>query len=95
MILTRSSAIPYLHRVTVAPISSTIRGNPGEVYLDESDGMKRACAASLHNLVTIDKSAMGKRLCKLGPERMLQLCEALAFALGCDETDAGEITLLI
>jgi mRNA interferase MazF len=81
--------------VTVAPISSTIRNTPAELYLDESDGMKHACAASLQNVVTIDKGAMGKRLCKLGSERMSQLCEALEFALGCDAAEPDAIPRLI
>ena len=32
-----------LSTVTVAPISSTIRGVPSEVVLDEEDGMKASC----------------------------------------------------
>src|SRR5215469_7220747 len=35
VVLTRDSAIAYLSTVTVAPISSTIRGVPSEVVLDE------------------------------------------------------------
>ncbi|MGH9365031.1 MAG: type II toxin-antitoxin system PemK/MazF family toxin, partial [Thermoanaerobaculia bacterium] len=33
LVLTRGSAIPYLSRVTVAPLTSTIRGVPSEVAL--------------------------------------------------------------
>jgi mRNA interferase MazF len=40
VVLTRSSAIAYLSTVTVAPITSAIRGVPSEVVLDEEDGMK-------------------------------------------------------
>lgn len=94
VILTRSSAIPYLIRVTVAPITSSIRGNPAEVYLDESDGMKGPCAVSLQNLVTIDKRALGKRVCKLGQGRMRGLCAALGFALGCDDAESGAMSRL-
>lgn len=39
VILTRSSAIPYLSDITIAPITSTIRGIPTEVFLTPSDGM--------------------------------------------------------
>ncbi len=34
VVLTRDSAIPYLATVTVAPITSTIRGVPSEVVLN-------------------------------------------------------------
>jgi mRNA-degrading endonuclease toxin of MazEF toxin-antitoxin module len=39
-VLTRNSAIAYLSTVTVAPVTSTIRGVPSEVVLNEEDGMK-------------------------------------------------------
>ena len=38
LVLTRDSALGYLSRVTVAPISSTIRGVPSEVGLDPRTG---------------------------------------------------------
>jgi mRNA interferase MazF len=37
VVLTRESAITYLSAVTVAPITSTIRGVPSEVRLTEKD----------------------------------------------------------
>jgi mRNA interferase MazF len=37
VILTRGSAIRYLSRVTVAPITSTVRGVPSEVPLGPDD----------------------------------------------------------
>jgi mRNA interferase MazF len=61
VILTRDSAIGYLSTVTVAPVSSTIRGVPSEVVLDESDGMKGRCAVNLHNAVTVSQQRLGKR----------------------------------
>jgi len=39
LVLTRNSAIAYLSTVTVAPVTSTIRGVPSEVVLNEEDGM--------------------------------------------------------
>ena len=53
VVLTRNSAIAYLSSVTVAPVTSTVRGVPSEVVLDEADGMKSNCAVNLHNAVTI------------------------------------------
>ncbi|HEY6987179.1 MAG TPA: type II toxin-antitoxin system PemK/MazF family toxin [Bryobacteraceae bacterium] len=50
VVLTRDSVIPYLSTVTVAPVTSTIRGVPSEVVLNEEDGMKAPCAVNLHNL---------------------------------------------
>lgn len=46
--LTRDSALAYLSTVTVAPITSTMRGVPSEVLLNADDGMKTPCAVNLH-----------------------------------------------
>ena len=84
VVLTRNSAISYLSTVTVAPISSTIRGVPSEVGLNEDDGMKSACAVNLHNAVTVSQDRLGKRVAQLRSTRMAEICGALRFSLGCD-----------
>lgn len=84
LVLTRDSAVPYLSTVTVAPITSTIRGVPSEVLLKEDDGMKTACAVNLHNVVTVSQKRLGKRVGQLNSTRMIEVCAALRFALGCD-----------
>lgn len=84
LIVTRDSATAYLARVTVAPITSTMRGVPSEVVLGDEDGMKQACAVNLHNLVTVSKKHMGRRLTQLSAERMRDVCRAIGFALGCE-----------
>ena len=85
VVVTRDSAIGYLSAVTVAPITSTIRGVPSEVVLDEEDGMKTRCAVNLHNAVTVAQDRLGKRVARLSAQRMSEICGALRFALGCDE----------
>ena len=84
LVLTRASAIAYLSRVTVAPITSTIRGVPSEVPLGPDDGMKQACAVNLHNVMTVSQSNLGRCVAELTPKRMREVCAALAFSLGCD-----------
>jgi len=84
VVLTRESAVAYLSTVTVAPITSTIRGVPSEVLLTEDDGMKTRCAINLHNLVTVAQHRLGKRVGQLGVLRMAEVCAALRFSLGCD-----------
>lgn len=83
VVLTRNSAIDYLSTVTVAPITSTIRGVPSEVSLDEEDGMKSPCVINLHNVATIPKERLGKRVAQLSSSRMDEICGALRFSLGC------------
>jgi mRNA interferase MazF len=84
VVLTRDSAISYLSTVTVAPITSTIRGVPSEVVLGEEDGMKASCAVNLHNAVTISQDRLGRRVGQLNSSRMGEVCAALRFSLGCD-----------
>ena len=84
VVLTRGSAISYLSTVTVAPITSTIRGVPSEVVLNDEDGMKAPCAVNLHNAVTISQERLGRRVAQLGALRMAEICAALRFSLGCD-----------
>jgi mRNA interferase MazF len=57
VILTRSSAIPFLTGITVAPISTTIRGIPSEVRLTPGeDGMFADCVVNTDNIQTIQKT---------------------------------------
>jgi mRNA interferase MazF len=85
VVLTRSSALRFLNRATIAPITSTIREVPTEVVLDERDGMRTRCAVSLDNVMTVPQRGLGRRLGGLSPEHLVLVCRALDFALGCDE----------
>jgi len=87
VVLTRDSSIGYLSTVTIAPITSTIRGVPSEVILDEEDGMKAPCAVNLHNAVTVAQQRLGRRVAQLSPKRMQEICAALRFSFGCDSSE--------
>jgi mRNA interferase MazF len=84
VVLTRDSANAYLSTVTGAPITSTIRGVPSEVVLNEEDGMKVPRAVNQHNAVTISQDRLGRRVAHLSSLRMSEICAALRFSLGCD-----------
>jgi mRNA interferase MazF len=86
VVLTRDSAIQYLSTATVAPITATIRGVPSEVLLSQDDGMKGPCAVNLHNLITVSMDRLGRRVGRLHPERMKEICAAIRFSLGCDRS---------
>lgn len=86
LILTRSSAVRYLHAVTVAPITTTIRGVPSEVQLSADDGLMGDCAANFYNMQTIPKAKIGAWITTLTPQRMAEVDRALQFALGIDPT---------
>ena len=86
LVLTRDSALAYLSTATVAPITSAIRNVPSEVALNEEDGMKSPCAVNLHNAVTVSQERLGKRVTRLSPLRMNEICAAMRFSLGCDQS---------
>ena len=82
LILTRDPALEFLANIVVAPITTTIRNNSSEVYLDREDGMREPCAANFDNLLTVPKANMGELVTTLGFERMLEVERAIGFALG-------------
>lgn len=84
LLLTRGESVKYLSKVTVAPVTSTIRGVASEVRLDEDDGMKAPCVVNLHSIVTVGQSGIGRRLTKLSEEKMSLVCDAIAYCLGCE-----------
>ncbi len=83
VVLTREAAIDHLTWITIAPITSTIRGVASEVVLSEEDGMKAPCAVNLHNVLTVSKARVGRRVAALSPARLREICAAMNFALGC------------
>ena len=82
LILTRTSAISYLHSVSVAPISTRIRNIPSEVLLTEADGVQEPCVVNLDNIQTVPQDRLGKLLVRLTSDRLKEVRDAIAFAYG-------------
>lgn len=82
VVLTRDSAIAYLGELTVAPVTSTVRGIPSEVPLGREDGMPRECAVNLDHLQTVSKGRIEGRITALSSAKMEALRQALLFAVG-------------
>jgi mRNA interferase MazF len=83
LILTRDVVAERLTAVLAALITTVRRDVPTEVPLDEDDGMPRACVVNLDNVTTAPRMYLTDRITRLGPERMQQVCRALAHATGC------------
>lgn len=63
LILTRNSAISFLTGITVAPITTTIRGIPSEVVpTPADDGDLTNCAVNTDNIQTIQKVNLGAHI---------------------------------
>jgi mRNA interferase MazF len=84
LILTRDSAIGFLNALTIAPLTSTIRNIPTEVYLTPADGMRSECAVNLDNMQTVPKANLGSPIATLSSTRMEEVKQAISFALGFD-----------
>lgn len=85
LVLTRESSIEYLNEVTVAPLTTSIRGVPSEVVLSNDDGVPERCAINLYYLQTVPKHKLGALITRLSITRMVQVKRALLFALGFDD----------
>ena len=81
LILTRDSVLEYLGEITVAPITSTVRDIPSEVFLSKADGMPRDCAVNCDHLQTVSKGRIGGLITSLPPGRMADVGRAIRFAL--------------
>lgn len=81
LILTRDSILEYLGEVTVAPITTTVRNIPSEVYLSKSDGMPRDCAVNCDHLQTVAKGKIGSLITSLPSSKIQAVGRAIRFAL--------------
>ena len=81
LILTRDSVLQYLGDATIAPITSTVRDIPSEVFLSKDDGMHRDCAVNCDHLQTVSKARIGALITSLSRERMAAVGRAIRFAL--------------
>ncbi len=86
LVLTRQNVIELIDTVTVAPITSTIRGAPGEVVIGEGEGLKHASAVKLDLVQTVRQDGLGHFVGSLGEGKMAEVCRAMAWAMGCSGT---------
>jgi len=81
LILTRDSVLGYLGEVTIAPLTSTIRDIPSEVLLTRHDGVQKDCAVNCDHIQTVSKGKVGALVTTLAPEKLVQVRDAIRFAL--------------
>lgn len=81
LILTRDSVLEYLGEVTIAPITTTVRDIPSEVFLSTVDGMAKDCAVNCDHLQTVSKGKIGALITALPRMKMIEVGRAVRFAL--------------
>ncbi|MFT3797353.1 type II toxin-antitoxin system PemK/MazF family toxin [Microbacterium sp.] len=84
LVLTRELARPAMTKVTVAPITSTIRGLSSEVPLGRANGLDHECAASIDNVLTIPVAALGRTIGVLTEAQERDLARAIVLAYDLD-----------
>jgi mRNA interferase MazF len=82
LVLTRPDMIHRLQTVTVAPLTSTVRGVPSEVVVGPEVGLKRPSAINLHHLATVPRAGLRAYVGALPNETLTRVRDALLFALG-------------
>jgi mRNA interferase MazF len=77
LVLTRQTVRPHLRRVTVAPITTTVRGLSTEVPVGPVNGLDRDSVVSCDNIVTVPVDALGRQLGFLLADQEPALSEAI------------------
>jgi mRNA interferase MazF len=81
LVLTRDSVLEYLGEVTVAPITSTVRDIPSEVFLTKQNGMTKDCAINCDHIQTVPKGKIGSLITAISKDKLEQVREAIHFAV--------------
>lgn len=84
LVLSRPALIDVLHTVTVAAITSTMRGSPIEIPLGVEEGLKHPSCANLANVHTVRKSDLRRYVGVVGRSKMHEICRAITVAMGCN-----------
>ncbi len=84
LVLTREAARGAMTKVTVAPITNTIKGLSSEVLVGPANGLDHDCAVSLDNVLTVTIDALGRSVGYLSGNQEAQLARAVVLAYDLD-----------
>lgn len=84
VVLTREAARATMTKVTVAPITSTIKGLSSEVPVGPDNGLDQDSVVSLDNVVTIPASLLGRTVGFLSSDQEALLAKAVVLAYDLD-----------
>ncbi|ADU49086.1 type II toxin-antitoxin system PemK/MazF family toxin [Intrasporangium calvum] len=80
LVLTREAARGAMTKVTVAPITTTVKGLSSEVRVGPDNGLDHECAVALDNVVTVPVELLGRTIGFLKAEQEVELARALVLA---------------
>ncbi|MCW2983803.1 MAG: Cell growth inhibitor/plasmid maintenance toxic component, PemK-like protein putative toxin of [Conexibacter sp.] len=84
LVLTRELVRPHLTTVTVAPITTTIRGLSTEVLVDAANGLAGRSVVSCDNITTIPAGWLGEHIGALLDHQEQLLSDAIRAAFDLD-----------
>jgi mRNA interferase MazF len=84
VVLTREAVRPYLASITVAPITSTVRGLSTEVSLGAVNGLDHDSVISCDNITTVPRAVIGRLVGHLQPAQEAALARAIVAAYDLD-----------
>jgi mRNA interferase MazF len=84
LILTRELVRPHMKTITVAPITTTVRGLSSEVSVDTANGLAHPSVVSCDNITTIPAEVVGKQIGVLLDSQEPALSEAITAAFDLD-----------
>jgi mRNA interferase MazF len=86
VILTRELLVGRMKKVTIAPITSTIRGIATEVAVGPANGLDRASVIACDNITTVDFTTLGDNVGQLLPRQEHELAMAISIAFDLKPT---------
>jgi mRNA interferase MazF len=83
-VLTRPEVIDVRHLVTVAEITTSIRGLATEIDVDHDQaGVNHRSVVNCDGLHTITRSSLTRCVATMDDDTMAEVCRAVSYALGC------------
>lgn len=82
LLLSWDAGQQFRDRVTVAAITTRVRGIDAEVFLDQDDGVDEPCVANLDVMNTVLLTDLDSQVCLLREDKMLEVELAIHYAFG-------------
>ena len=84
LLLTRTEVLDARSLVTVAEVTTTIRGLAAEVHIDHGEvGLDRPSVVNCDGLHTVVQASLTGPVGQVGHDAMERVCSAISYALGC------------
>lgn len=84
LVLTRTEVLDVRALVTVAEVTTSIRGIAAEVEIDHAQvGLDRSSVINCDGLHTVAQASLTSRVGAVGEDVMNRVCSAILYALGC------------